>query len=302
MKNQVKNKSSSAKKRTKKWLLPHMQRTFKIIAKNLSFCDMILEIVDARIPLSSRSQEIHSLIRDQAKLIILNKCDLAEEGETKKWIHHFTQEKTVKWAGATNLKSLSRGQLLNSLKEVFHSQMKHKKWYQKRPLRVLIIGIPNVGKSTFINKLANKRKSAVGNVAGVTKGEQIVAIDDDLTLIDTPGALGRLTEKQSFFLMALGSIKDSNYQKQVLAEDLIEYLSRFERSYWKRFLNLTPGLVFEDKDWLAAYAKKRNFLKKKEWDLERAAEEFLYRFRNDHHFPISLERVSEANHVNDNEI
>ena len=294
----MKKKDSSKSLFSKKWILPHMQRTFKIISRNLSFCDAVLEIVDARIPFSSRSQEIYFFTKSKTKFIFLNKSDLAERNETEKWINYFKRNKGIQWAEATNLKSLNPKQLLNRLEAIFHTQMKHKKWYGKRPLRILIIGMPNVGKSTFINKLTNQKKTLVGNVPGVTKGEQIIKVNDDLVFIDTPGVLGELTEKQSFFLMVLGSIKESNYDKQTLAENLVEYLIRFKKDYLKRFFNFENSFFFENQgwqnqDWLLEYAKKRNFLKKKNWDLERAAEEFLHRFRNNNGFPLSLETISD---------
>ncbi len=276
----------------KKALQGHMLRTKRIIAEGLSFCDMVVEIIDARSPEASRNKKIYQLTKVKPRIIIFNKADLAEEVENQKWLEYYRKKNLANWIIPTNLKSIAREKLLQELNQLTKLAMKSKKWYGKRAIRLLVLGMPNVGKSTFINKLIGKKKISVGNTPGVTKAEQVIKINNFLNLIDTPGLVEKLSEKDFFFLTIVGSIKNKTYGQENLAEKLIDYLKNFDEEFLKEFLSLPQDTSLSEKNILLLYAKKRNFIKKGEWDITRSAEDFLGQFYRGNKFSLTLEKFS----------
>ena len=183
------------------WFPGHMTKTRRKIQEILPIIDAVAEIVDARIPISSRNPDLLDIIKDKPLMILLNKCDMAEPKETAKWIDYYKSLgvsavpidcKTGKGIG--NFKEMVKTTLADKL-EVFKS-----KGMVGKPLRVMVVGIPNVGKSTFINSIAGKGRVKAENRPGVTRGNQWVTIDKQLELLDTPGVLWPKFEDQTCLL------------------------------------------------------------------------------------------------------
>ncbi len=329
-------------KTNKSWFPLHMQKSLLFIEKNLSQIDIVLEIVDARLPLSSRNEEILRLTKMKKRVVVLSKKDLANADEVEKWIHYF--KKSKEWRDlkkgalnrasneasvsslALNIKSTSSNNLLASLKRIFEKEFKSKSWFNKRAVRVLVVGVPNVGKSTLINKLVDKKKAKVGDSPGITKSLQIIKVASFISLIDTPGALGELSNKQKFYLSVIGTVKEKIYDATNLAETLIDYLLLFEAEIFNKYFSFIAGRInneqgekdWEEKnprsknptEWLVEYAQQRNFKQKIEhksfsqagWDLNRAANDLLHRLRKEKNFSwekvSQVERLSERREIN----
>ena len=205
--------------------------------ENIKLIDLIIELVDARVPLSSRNPDIDELGKNKARLIILNKSDLAEERWNEAWTEYFKKK------GFHVVKVNSRkGGGVKSVQSVIQEACKAKierdrrRGILNRPVRAMVVGIPNVGKSTFINSFAGKAAAKTGNKPGVTKGNQWIRLNKQVELLDTPGILWPKFEDQrvGLLLAFLGSINDEILEKDELASELADYLR-----------NITPGLLKE---------------------------------------------------------
>ena len=180
------------------WYPGHMTKARRMMEENLKLVDLIIELVDARVPMSSRNPDIHELGRNKSRLILLNKADLAEETATDAWVEYFQKQ------GARAVKVNSRkGGGLKSIQAVIQEACKEKmerdrrRGILNRPVRAMVVGIPNVGKSTFINTLAGKACAKTGNKPGVTKGKQWIRLNKQVELLDTPGILWPKFEDQT---------------------------------------------------------------------------------------------------------
>lgn len=197
--------------------------------ENIKLIDLIIELVDARIPLSSRNPDIDELGKGKARLILLNKADLAEEKLNDAWVEYFRR----KGYSAVKVNS-KKGGGIKSIQSVIQEACKEKterdrkRGILNRPVRAMVVGIPNVGKSTFINALAGKACAKTGNRPGVTKGKQWIRLNKNVELLDTPGILWPKFEDQAVGLKLafIGSIKDEILQTEELASELIKYLER----------------------------------------------------------------------------
>ncbi len=197
--------------------------------ENIKLIDLIIELVDARIPLSSRNPDIDELGKGKARLILLNKADLAEEKLNDTWVEYFRR----KGYSAVKVNS-KKGGGIKSIQSVIQEACKEKterdrkRGILNRPVRAMVVGIPNVGKSTFINALAGKACAKTGNRPGVTKGKQWIRLNKNVELLDTPGILWPKFEDQAVGLKLafIGSIKDEILQTEELASELIKYLER----------------------------------------------------------------------------
>ena len=193
------------------WYPGHMAKTKRQIQEDLKLIDVVVEILDARIPTSSRNPDIEQLIQNKSKLMVLNKADLAQEEETKKWIQYFKQQKIE--AVAVNANS---GEGINqAIKKIEEIYQKDQEKYEikgriGKAIRVMILGIPNVGKSSFINRLTKKNSATVGNKPGVTRQKQWIRINQNIELLDTPGVLWPKFESEevALNLAYTGTIKD----------------------------------------------------------------------------------------------
>ncbi len=227
---------------TIQWFPGHMSKARRQVQENLKFIDFVTILVDARLPLSSQNPMLNKIVGDKPKLMILNKVDLADPVRTKEWQSYFESHgiKTL----AINSKEQST---VKKVTEAAKSLMKDKierlrqRGIQKETLRTMIIGIPNAGKSTLMNRLAGKKIAAVGNKPGVTKGQQWLKSNKDLEILDTPGILWPKFEDQEVGLkLALtGAIKD---QLLPMDEVTIFGLDYFKANYPERLLERFKGM------------------------------------------------------------
>ena len=278
------------------WFPGHMTKTRRKIAEVLPIIDAVAEIVDARIPVSSRNPDLRDIIKDKPLMILLNKCDMADPKETAKWIDYYKKQgisaipvdcKTGK--GLTNFKDIVKTTLADKLEQYREKGMAGK------PLRVMVVGITNVGKSTFINRIAGGGRVKAENRPGVTRGNQWVTIDKQLELLDTPGVLWPKFEDQRVAerLAFTGAVKDGVLDLELLAVRLIENLTET----YPELLTARYGITdfdMDSYDLLCAIGKKRGMvIRGGETDTERAATMLLEEFRNCKIGRISLERVEE---------
>lgn len=210
------------------WYPGHMTKAKRMMQENIKLIDLVIELVDARIPMSSRNPEIDNLGKQKARLILLNKSDLADERKSDEWITFFKEK------GYHVIKvNSTKGGGLKFIYGVIEEACKEKRERDKRkgilnrPIRAMVVGIPNVGKSTFINSLAGKAATKTGNKPGVTKGKQWIRLNKNIELLDTPGILWPKFEDQviGLRLAFIGSIKDEILNIDDLAMALIGFLN-----------------------------------------------------------------------------
>ena len=209
------------------WYPGHMTKARRMMQENIKLIDLIIELVDARVPLSSRNPDIDELGKNKARLILLNKADLAEERLNDEWVEYFKE----KGYSAVKVNS-KKGGGIKSIQSVIQEACKEKterdrkRGILNRPVRAMVVGIPNVGKSTFINALAGKACAKTGNKPGVTKGKQWIRLNKNVELLDTPGILWQKFEDQQVGLKLafIGSIKDEILQTEELAAELVRFL------------------------------------------------------------------------------
>lgn len=274
------------------WYPGHMTKTRRMIQADLKLVDLVAEVIDARIPISSRNPDIDELVGDKPRLIILNRADQADPEQTRAWTRWF------KARGCAVLETDSKtGGGVNQFSAVIKDALKEQiaRWREKgqvgRPVRVMVVGVPNVGKSTFINKVARRKSAKAGDRPGVTRGKQWVAVDAGLDLLDTPGILWPKFEDQTVGrnLAFTGAIKDEVMDAETLACYLMETLAeRYPQALLERYkLELPPRAQDEETgglsygyDLLERAARKRGFLiSGGEPDTERMAKVLLDEFR-----------------------
>lgn len=221
------NNKESYHKINLNWFPGHMAKTRKQIAEDLKLVDIVVEILDARIPISSQNPDIKQITQNKKKIIVLNKYDLADEKENQKWIEYFNKkdQKAI-------LVDALTGKGINETIRLIQKEMEEdlKKIADKgrigRKIRVMIVGIPNVGKSSFINRIAKKTSAEVGNKPGVTKQKQWIRINDKIELLDTPGVLWPKFENEEvgMHLAITGTIKDDILELTEIAYTLTKFL------------------------------------------------------------------------------
>ena len=247
------------------WYPGHMTKAKRQMQEDLKLIDLIIELVDARVPLSSRNPDIDQLGQNKSRLILLNKADLADERQNEAWKEYFQSK------GFYVVKVDSRnGAGMKTIQNVIQEACKEKierdrrRGIKNRPIRAMVAGIPNVGKSTFINTFAGKACAKTGNRPGVTKGKQWIRLNKNVELLDTPGILWPKFEDQEvgIRLAFVGSIKDDILNMEELALKLIDYLKeRYTGLLEKRYGISEAGNAVEI---LGDIAKARGCLKKGE--------------------------------------
>ena len=273
------------------WYPGHMTKAKRQMQEDLKLIDLIIELVDARIPLSSRNPDIDQLGKNKARLILLNKSDLADERYNEQWSAYF--QKKGFYVVKVNAKS---GAGLKSIQGVIQEACKAKierdrrRGIKNRPIRAMVVGIPNVGKSTFINSYAGKACAKTGNKPGVTKGKQWIRLNKTLELLDTPGILWPKFEDQEVGkrLAFIGSIKDEILNLEELSLELLDYI----RTNYPGLLNTRYGIEEEGTpvSLLEAVADKRKCLiRGQEIDYAKAAGIVMEEFRNGKIGRITLE-------------
>lgn len=274
------------------WYPGHMTKAKRMMQENLMLIDLMIELVDARIPLSSRNPDIDELGRNKSRLILLNKSDLADASVNREWMEYF------KGQGIHAVEVNSRsGAGVKSIQDVVREACRDKierdrrRGILNRPIRAMVAGIPNVGKSTFINTFAGKACTKTGNKPGVTKGKQWIRLHKSLELLDTPGILWpKFEDQQAGMRLAwIGSMNDEILQIEELALELIGYLRiAYEGVLSNRFGIKENGENFEILTQICI--RRRCFLKGEEPDLRKASSILLEEFRSGKLGRISLER------------
>ncbi len=261
------------------WFPGHMTKAQRMIEENIKLVDAVCEILDARIPGASRNPDIDRLAGDKPRLVILNRCDLADPEMTSRWRRYFqnqglaileTDAKTGK--GVSGFAPAVRELLKDKLRDY------ESKGQVGRPLRLMILGIPNVGKSTFINKVAGRKAAIAGDKPGVTRGKQWISIDNGLDLLDTPGILWPKFESQEVgeLLAITNAIKADVIDKETLGANFMLRLRAFYPDALRTRYKMEPDPEANGFELLEQAAKKRGFLVSKgEYDLERMANTLL---------------------------
>ena len=279
------------------WFPGHMAKTKRLIAENLKLVDIVVEILDARLPVSSKNADIDELISQKPRIVVLNKADLADVAVNKKWASYFERQ----GAGVLILDSL-HAKNLNFVTAKIKEKLKDKIDKQKekgmvgRSVKVMVVGIPNVGKSSFINKISKRTSAKTGDRPGVTRGKQWIRLDGGIELLDTPGILPpKFTDKRAGLNLAfVGSVKDEILDTEELSMHLLEFLAENYKEMLTNRYKLTDIEGLGGYDLLLAVGKKRGFIVSGgEIDTERAASIVLDEFRGAKIGRISLEKPEE---------
>ena len=274
------------------WYPGHMSKAKRAMQEDLKLINVIIELVDARVPLSSKNQDIDPMANGKSRIILLNKCDLADAAVTAQWKKYY--EKKGFFVALVNSK---QGKGVKQVNEVIQSACKEKierdrrRGILNRPIRAMIVGIPNVGKSTFINSFAGKACTKTGNKPGVTKGKQWIRLNKNVELLDTPGILWPKFEDQTVGLRLafIGSIKDELSNQYELCLLLMKYL----QEHYPEAVPKAYQIEADDSEvvLLERVAKRRGCLKAGgEYDLDKAANYVIDDFRNGRLGAISLEQ------------
>ena len=266
------------------WFPGHMTKAERMIEESMKMVDAVCEVIDARIPSASRNPDIDRLAAGKPRIIILNRTDQADPDATEKWNAHFKSKGF--FVLETDCKS---GKGVSSFSGAVRSVLKDKleqysaKGQTGRPLRCMVLGIPNVGKSTFINKVAGRKAAIASDRPGVTRGKQWISIDSGLELLDTPGILWPKFDSQEVgeLLAITGAVKAEILDRETLAANFMlrlreNYPDRVEQRY-----KFTPDADLNGFELLEQAAKKRGFLVSKgEYDIERMANTLLDEYRD----------------------
>ena len=280
------------------WFPGHMTKTRRMIQSSLSLVDGVVEVLDARIPFSSRNPEMDKLVKDKPRMLLLNKSDMADDSSTEKWIDYykskgFTVLKTDCKSG-NGLKGFLPAVKGNMLKQLI--EKRRGKGIEGAPIRLMIVGIPNVGKSSFINRMAKSKKAKVEDRPGVTRNKQWIKFGGNVELLDMPGVLWPKFEDQGVArkLAFTGAVKDDILDIEALAAFLLENLSvNYPEAVSERYKIDKSGDGFE---LLSELGRKRGMLVSGgEVNTERAAITLLDEFRSGKLGKITLELPGEKN-------
>ena len=279
------------------WYPGHMTKARRMMQENIKLIDLVIELVDARIPISSRNPDIDELGKGKSRIILLNKSDLADPVWNKKWVEYFSNQ----GMGVLEINSRT-GMGIKSIQGLVQEVCKEKierdrkRGIVNRPVRAMVVGIPNVGKSTFINSFAGKACAKTGNKPGVTKGKQWIRLNKNVELLDTPGILWPKFEDQTvgLKLALIGAIKDEILNIDELSLELIKVLT----AYYPGALQARYGTEELDIDETAAPAEilrgiaenRRCVAKGGEIDYSKAATLLIDEFRSGKLGRITLER------------
>ena len=273
------------------WYPGHMTKAKRQMQEDIKLIDIIIELVDARVPLSSRNPDIDELGRNKSRLILLNKADLADERQNEGWREYF-QKKGFFVVQVDSRKGTGMKTIQNTIQEACREKIERdrKRGIKNRPIRAMVVGIPNVGKSTFINSFAGKACTKTGNKPGVTKGKQWIRLNKGVELLDTPGILWPKFEDQEVGvrLALVGSVKDDILNLEELSLKLIDYV----KTRYKGALKDRHGADEEKPavEVLEEIARARGCLKKgEELDYAKAARILFDDFRGGKLGRISLE-------------
>ena len=272
------------------WYPGHMKKTRELIQENLKMVDLVIEVIDARIPVSSRNPIIDDLVKSKQRIIVLNKSDLSDGAANDAWAEELRKDGSI----VLQMNCMS-GQGVNQLFKTLTrlQDEKNKDQIRKKPLRMMIVGVPNVGKSSLINRMTGKKSAKTGDRPGVTKGKQWLALENGMQLLDTPGILWPKFEdpEVGLNLAFCGSIKDEILDMATLALELITGLAAdYPELLMERYK--LDSLSEDGLENMEAIALKRGFiLPGKRIDYERCAKTVLDEFRGGKIGRITLEKA-----------
>ena len=280
------------------WYPGHMTKARRMMQENIKLIDLVIELVDARIPISSRNPDIDELGKGKSRIILLNKSDLADPVWNKKWVEYFA----AKGMGVLEINSRT-GMGIKSIQGLVQEVCKEKierdrkRGIVNRPVRAMVVGIPNVGKSTFINSFAGKACTKTGNKPGVTKGKQWIRLNKDLELLDTPGILWPKFESEDVGrkLAMIGSMNDEILQMTELAMDLIRFLTATYPALLAERYQIETEKLDDPLGVLEHICENRKCYKKgQEPDYEKASALFVDDFRSGRIGRVTLELPEEG--------
>ena len=285
---------SDAQKQIVQWFPGHMAKTRRLIKESLSLVDGVTEIIDARIPYSSSNPELEELINNKPRIVLLNKCDLADKDATNQWVEYY-KKKGVRAIPVDCRTGKGLNNYVVAVREVLKDVIKKNedRGMPGKALRIMVVGIPNTGKSSFINRMAKSVKAKVADKAGVTRHNQWFAIGNGIELLDTPGVLWPKFDdpKVGDRLAFIGSVKDEILDIETLAVRLLEVMTA---DYPERLTERYKITDFSDKEaWevLEMIGKKRGMMiRGGEIDTERVSVMLLDEYRGGKLGTISLER------------
>ncbi|SDH40429.1 ribosome biogenesis GTPase A [Pseudobutyrivibrio sp. 49] len=274
------------------WYPGHMTKAKRQMQEDIKLIDLVIEVIDARCPVSSRNPDINGLANGKLRLILLNKSDLADKSVNQKWKEYFKAQGFY----CVELDSRDRKNMKGvqaTLDEVCAAKFERdrKRGIKNRPVRAMVVGIPNVGKSTFINSFAGRAVAKTGNKPGVTKGKQWIKLNKSVELLDTPGILWPKFEDNTvgLHLAFIGSINDAIIETRELSLELADFLKENYPGILNKRYEINEDAV--NHEIISEIAAKRNFVKKgSELDFDKAAAVLIDEFRNGSLGNISLER------------
>lgn len=280
------------------WYPGHMTKAKRAMSEDIKLIDVVIELVDARVPLSSKNPDIDKLAQNKSRIILFNKSDMADEEKTREWAKYY--EENGFFTALVNSKS---GKGVKNVQNVIMKACREKierdrkRGILNRPIRAMVVGIPNVGKSTFINSFAGKACTKTGNKPGVTKGKQWIRLNKNVELLDTPGILWPKFEDQAVGLRLayIGSIRDEILNVSELCLELIVYLENQYPDMLRTFYQSDWQAGTDRVEILGMVARKRGCIKTgEETDYEKAARLLLDDFRNGRMGRVTLEDCRQA--------
>jgi ribosome biogenesis GTPase A len=289
---------------TIQWFPGHMAKARREVTEQLKLVDIVFELIDARLPLSSRNPMIDEVIQQKPRLLILNKMDLADEKETERWIKHFESE-GIRAVAINSFEGKGLQTVTKAAKEILAPKIERLKKRGIRPgaIRAMIVGIPNVGKSTLINRLARKNIAKTGNKPGVTKAQQWIKFEKELELLDTPGILWPKFDDQNvgYKLALTGAIKDTIVNMESLALFALRFLEehypeRLEKRYGIKTVGEDVQKVFD-----VIGESRKVYTQGGEIDYDKVAELIVQDIRNEHlgklTFDFTSDETKQVDHV-----
>lgn len=281
------------------WFPGHMAKTRRLMKANLPLVDVVVEITDARVPASSRNPEMKNLVGGKPRVVVLNKCDMADEALTAEWIEYY-RSKGIKAIAMDCRSGKGLNKLVPTVKEVMKKELEKRaaKGMEGKPIRIMVVGIPNVGKSSFINRVAGGKRTKVEDRPGVTRGKQWVTLEKGIDLLDMPGVLWPKFDDKTVgeHLAFTGAIKDDILDTELLAMRLADLLNREWHSLLCERYKLTDEETadIEPYDLLSLIGAKRGMkVSGGDVNTERAAAMLLDEFRGGKIGCITLEMPNE---------
>jgi len=280
------------------WYPGHMKKTYDMLKENLRVVDLVIIILDARVPNSSLNPQLDKLITNKEKIYLMNKADISDNEANKEWIKYF-ENKNITAVENNSIRNKKNNKLFQSISKIENKiRIKfEKKGFKNKTIRILVVGVPKNGKSTFINYLTKKKSGKKGNKPGVTRGKQWIKIKNKYEILDTPGILwpNLNNDKVKFNLAVTGLIKDNIIDDVELSVYLLKYL----KTYYTEVLKNRYNIVINEDERVENILEKISInkgylLRDNEIDYERCAITILKDFRNGDLGKISLERPKEG--------